>query len=367
MLHGRGDTVIASHRHGHFDQHPASDDHDAANPTTSMAATSVDTPGASDWASIVQTTRGAVVRLEVATCDERWMGTGFAIAPNRIVTAAHVAAGAVSIGVQGEGVITTARVVDYDKDADVALLQSRDPLPKSLTVADKHAPLGSALALLGFPDAVTDLRVTQGIVSGVDASVDYGPPTNTSLTHVLATDAAINGGNSGGPALDHAGQVIGLVTGKQILNIDETPAEGTGYVVPSDQLIPRLDAWKEKAPAPAGPGCDGARGGANTAGPVVDVKVASADAQDIARSLATHGGAIDAGGTRSPGNSSPHGSNGRSPRTTSGWTGCGPRCGRTCPWSPQTCGVTPRRRSSGCAPPRTQRTGRRARCAPTGT
>ena len=236
-----------------------------------------------------------MVRLEVATCDERWMGTGFAIAPNRIVTAAHVAAGAVSIGVQGEGVITTARVVDYDKDADVALLQSRDPLPKSLTVANKHAPLGSALALLGFPDAVTDLRVTQGIVSGVDASVDYGPPTNTSLTHVLATDAAINGGNSGGPALDHAGQVIGLVTGKHILNIDETPAEGTGYVVPSDQLIPRLDAWKEKAPAPAGPGCDGAPGGANAAGPVVDVKVASADAQDIARSLATHGGAINTG------------------------------------------------------------------------
>ena len=32
MLHGRGDTVIASHRHGHFDQHPASDDHDAADP-----------------------------------------------------------------------------------------------------------------------------------------------------------------------------------------------------------------------------------------------------------------------------------------------------------------------------------------------
>ena len=65
--------------------------------------------------------------------------------------------------------------------------------------------------------------------------------------------------------------------------------------MPSDQLIPRLDAWKEKAPAPAGPGCDGARGGANAAGPVVDVKVASADAQDIARSLATHGGAINTG------------------------------------------------------------------------
>ena len=265
----------------------------ATSPTTSRTSTTTQ-PEFTDWADIVQRSRGAVVRLEVSGCENRWVGTGFAVSPRQIVTAAHVADGAVSVGVQGDDLVTTAELIALDKDADVALLRSGAPLPTSLPLSTTHAPLGTSLALLGFPGAVADLRVTQGIVSGVDASVDYGPDEGISLRHVLATDAAINGGNSGGPAVDRSGRVIGLVTGKQMYDVNANAAEGTGFVVPSDQLLPRIDSWRSQSPAGV-VGCDGER---NTSADVevrVSLRVDTVEAQDIARSLVTHGSAINAG------------------------------------------------------------------------
>jgi hypothetical protein len=157
------------------------------------------------------------------------------------------------------------------------------------------------LALLGFPGAVSDLRVTQGVVSGLDANAEY-PDVGIVLSDLIATDAAINGGNSGGPAFDTEGNVIGLVTGKTPWEVDgegdiSAPAEGTGYVVPSAQLLPRLEQWADQAPPEDGEGCanDGAAPIEGDSDFPVEVLSDVPVAQDIARSLALHGQSINTG------------------------------------------------------------------------
>lgn len=116
--------------------------------------------------------RKSTVRLEISTCDnERAMGSGFVVGENLVMTAAHVVDQAGSVSVQAGGVVSAARVIDFDY-ADVALLQSEKPLSdRALTLASKKPRLGTELAVLGFPNWAEDLRVTRGIVS----SVDYRP------------------------------------------------------------------------------------------------------------------------------------------------------------------------------------------------
>jgi S1-C subfamily serine protease len=208
-------------------------------------------PSATDWAGVVDRVREAVVRLDVASCDARWMGTGFIVGDHEIMTAAHVALDAQAISVQTEAGVTSAELVGLDRDADAALLWTpTDVGDASLELSQSTPALGESLALLGFPGAVSDLRVTQGVVSGLDANAEY-PDVGIVLSDLIATDAAINGGNSGGPAFDTEGNVIGLVTGKTPWEVDgegdiSAPAEGTGYVVPSAQLLPRLSSGRTK-------------------------------------------------------------------------------------------------------------------------
>jgi S1-C subfamily serine protease len=259
-------------------------------------------PSTTDWAGVVDRVREAVVRLDVASCDSRWMGTGFVVGDHAIMTAAHVALDAQTISVQTETGVTSAELVGLDRDADAALLWTpTDVGDASLELSQSTPALGESLALLGFPGAVSDLRVTQGVVSGLDANVEY-PDVGIALSDLIATDAAINGGNSGGPAFDTEGNVIGLVTGKTPWEVDgdgdiSAPAEGTGYVVPSAQLLPRLEQWGDQAPTDAGAGCanDGAAPIEDASDFPVEVLSDVPVAQDIARSLVLHGQSINTG------------------------------------------------------------------------
>ena len=68
--------------------------------------------------------------------------------------------------------------------------------------------LGDSVVALGYPLGLGGPTITQGIVSGLDRSIDVGDPsagTSESLEGVLQTDAAINPGNSGGPLINSVG------------------------------------------------------------------------------------------------------------------------------------------------------------------
>ena len=76
--------------------------------------------------------------------------------------------------------------------------------------------------------------VTQGIISGLDRTIQTEKETMTGL---MQTDASINPGNSGGPLINTAGEVIGINS----LKIDT--AEGIGFAVPINVAKPIIEKY----------------------------------------------------------------------------------------------------------------------------
>ena len=155
----------------------------------------------------------AVCRIErVAPRRGGGQGSGFVIAPDGlIVTNFHVVGDARAVRVAiPDGASTEGRVLGRDPDTDIALVR-----------ADGHfadiAPLGDsgrlrrgqiAIAIgnpLGF-----EWTVTTGVVSALGRSMRAS--TGRLIDDVIQTDAALNPGNSGGPLVSSAGQVIGVNT-----------------------------------------------------------------------------------------------------------------------------------------------------------
>lgn len=252
--------------------------------------------GPASWSDVAKAAKRAIVRIDVATCDARWMGTGFVVGDHLVMTANHVAAGASAITLQYAGGVTSARVVGLDPQTDSALLRTDAPITDHALGLTPNLPdLGESVAVLGFPLATYELRFTDGSVSGLHERVHYG---NGPDIDAMVTDSAINPGNSGGPVLDGKGKVVGLVSGQLLwVTGDRTaePAQGQGYVVPSPALASNLERWRSKPDLPlAKCGNTYDPSGATRA---IDVTVNPSDpvAQDIARSLVVHGDAINAG------------------------------------------------------------------------
>ena len=148
-----------------------------------------------------------------------------------IVTNRHVVDGAERIVVMfSDGVQVDAEVIGADPDSDLAVIKITDdsvrPPPIAIGDSDDIRP-GQLAVAIGDPFS-RGFSMTSGIVSAVGRTIN---PTdsNFSVPRVLQHDAATNPGNSGGPLLNRAGEVIGINT--QI--ISETGAfSGVGLAVP---------------------------------------------------------------------------------------------------------------------------------------
>ena len=166
-------------------------------------------------------------------------GTGMVLtADGEVLTNAHVVEGAESITVTlaGESQARDATLVGADPDADVALLKINDASglktvelgdSDSLQVGDDVVAVGNALNLRGGP------TVTRGIVSALGRSLE-----GSSLTGLIQTDASISSGNSGGPLVNAAGQVIGINTAVATGG-NGSSAENIGFVIPIEPGPPR--------------------------------------------------------------------------------------------------------------------------------
>ena len=142
-------------------------------------------------------------------------GTGIVIdAEGHILTNYHVISGAESVSVYAEdGRERSARVVFGDPATDIAILEVEDaeglvPLvlgdSSLMEVGDPVIAMGNALGL-----DETSPTVSVGIVSALGRTIETDQAV---LEDLIQTDAAINAGNSGGPLLNAAGEVIGINT-----------------------------------------------------------------------------------------------------------------------------------------------------------
>ncbi|MFZ4584003.1 MAG: S1C family serine protease [Acidimicrobiia bacterium] len=195
----------------------------AAPEATGEPATPVVASGAMNVGAVLQTVGRSVVEITAQVVEREGfraqrgtaVGTGVIISSDgKVLTNAHVVNGAqtVQVAVAGERTPRAARVVAADKAADIALVELSGPAnlhPATLGnsdgvhVGDDVIAIGDALALEGSP------TVTRGIVSALNRSVEG---ENGTMTGMIQIDAAISSGNSGGPLVNAAGQVIGINT-----------------------------------------------------------------------------------------------------------------------------------------------------------
>ena len=173
------------------------------------------------------TARGVVRVVTIAVVDGQVVGfghgSGVAVAPNRVVTNAHVVDLAerypdnVVVGVvPSEGDKSyQGRVIAYDARADLALIEFTGASLPPATLYTGPIGEGDAVVALGYPGNV-DLATAK-------SAADYIRPTspvrsegvfsgrrNLTGTEVLLHTASIARGNSGGPLLDRCGRVIGI-------------------------------------------------------------------------------------------------------------------------------------------------------------
>jgi putative serine protease PepD len=156
----------------------------------------------------------------------------------------HVVSGATTINVTfngASGIARSATVVATDADDDLALLKV-DPkgvhLQPLTFVSSAGAEVGDAVYAIGNPYGL-DQTLTTGVVSALGRQITA--PNGHTISGVIQTDAALNPGNSGGPLLNAADQVIGInsqiATGESQGGSfgDESQAgnTGIGFAVPS--------------------------------------------------------------------------------------------------------------------------------------
>ncbi|MDO5745464.1 MAG: MarP family serine protease [Micrococcaceae bacterium] len=180
-------------------------------------------------------------------CGVNQSGSGFVLAPDRVMTNAHVVAGISEPSVTTQdGTVLSGSVVYFDSVADIAVLDvpglGLEPLQRG-----KDLDRGDTAAFLGFPGGGS-FRSMGSVVeslSTVEIQNIYGAEPTPLRIYQLA--GKVEQGNSGGPLLDAKGKVVGMVFAKA-----KGGAE-VGYALALEEIDRALAKSKDaREPVPTG-------------------------------------------------------------------------------------------------------------------
>jgi 2-alkenal reductase len=191
----------------------------------------------------VQNTGPAVVTVvgTVAGQDTFWGPTGdqtvsgsgvFISQEGYILTNNHVVEGAKDVTiVLSDGSQQAATIIGTDQYADLAVLKTDGPVPAVATLGNSDVlNPGETVIAIGSPLGDFKNTVTVGVVSATGRTIDTG--LGYQIEGLIQTDAAINEGNSGGPLVNLAGEVIGINALVVRGSGSGTVAEGLGFAIP---------------------------------------------------------------------------------------------------------------------------------------
>jgi S1-C subfamily serine protease len=199
-------------------------------------------------ASIVQMSDPSVVNIvsQLGGQGAESAGTGIVLTSSgEILTNNHVIDGATSIRVTdvGNGQTYPATVVGYNATSDVAVLKLTGASGlKTATIGDsadvsagqKVVALGNAGGQGGEP------KVAAGQVTGLGASItaqDAGSGSSENLTNMIRTNAGIQPGDSGGPLMNTAGQVVGIDTAASSSQAAAATGAVQAFAIPIDRAV----------------------------------------------------------------------------------------------------------------------------------
>ena len=162
-------------------------------------------------------------------------GSGFVYDENGdVVTNQHVVGGGGAFRVTfWNGKTYDAHLVGSDASTDLAVIKVDAPASQihPLQLGDSSAlQVGDGVVAIGSPFGLQE-TVTSGIVSALHRTMTS--PSNFTISDSIQTDAAINHGNSGGPLLDTAGDVVGV---NSQIRSDSGGNEGVGFAIPSNTV-----------------------------------------------------------------------------------------------------------------------------------
>lgn len=197
------------------------------------------TPPPAYSAQVYQIVRPSLVLIEAALpvkngVHDGSLGSGVVVTDaGDILTALHVVESAESIRVIfADGTESTAQVTAEQPENDIAVLRADQPPPllvpavlgnpNAMSVGDEAFAIGNPFGLYG--------SISAGVISGFERTFQ-SPTSGEMIEGLIQIDTAVNPGNSGGPLLNRAGHVVGIVVG--ILNPTEQEVFiGIGFAVP---------------------------------------------------------------------------------------------------------------------------------------
>jgi serine protease Do len=219
------------------------------NADVTSGGTTTTTVTREDITAVVASAKNSVVTLtsEIGSTRGPFGGTATGIGSGIVLTAdgytltnRHVVEGSQSLkATLADGSEYPASVVKVSETTDLALVKIEATGLSPATIGDSRAvAVGQTAIAIGSPLGTYTETVTKGIVSALDRTItvqDEQTGRPSTLKGLIQTDAAINQGNSGGPLLNAAGQVIGVNTATA------SSAEGLGFAIPIQEAATLID------------------------------------------------------------------------------------------------------------------------------
>lgn len=185
---------------------------------------------------IVQDVHPSIVKVrgEAPSCSRALEGSGFVIAPHRVLTNAHVVAGTDQVAIEvGRGDLA-AQVVFYDYNTDLAVLDVPRLSAPPLSFDDSPAAQGQDAIVLGYPQDGPYTASAARISGRIELPGPNIYDDQTVHRDVYTVRALVRAGNSGGPLIDTNGRVLGVVFGAAVDDSD------TGFALTAKQVEEKL-------------------------------------------------------------------------------------------------------------------------------
>lgn len=224
--------------------------------TSTLVAPALASAVPTDLTSVASQVEPTVARIDTTINYQRAIGagTGIVLDPNgTVLTNFHVVQGADSITATVAGRPYLADLVGYDRNRDIAVLQLRGAagLPAATLGDSSQLAVGDPVVALGNArGSGSPLTQEVGQVVGFGRTInakDELTGSSNQATGLIEIAAPVRAGDSGGPVVNGAGQVVGVTTAATV-NFRMDPG-GSGFAIPINEALATAGQIRSRTPS----------------------------------------------------------------------------------------------------------------------